>query len=91
MIRKRFLFYGRVQGVGFRMFCQEAALSRDVRGWVRNRPDGSVEMEAEASPGTMEELLLHIRTRHPWAKVDRVESLDLAPRRDDGEGFEIEH
>ncbi len=88
-MRKRYVFAGKVQGVGFRAFCNEAALARDVRGWVRNRPDGSVEMEAEAGLPVLEDLLRHLRTRHPWARVDRVEEMDLAPRGDDAEGFEI--
>jgi acylphosphatase len=34
---------GRVQGVGYRYFVEQAARSRDLEGWVRNRRDGSVE------------------------------------------------
>ena len=42
-IAVRLIIEGRVQGVGFRMFAVAAALRRNVRGWVRNRRDGSVE------------------------------------------------
>ena len=37
------MIHGRVQGVGFRAFVEYEALKRGVRGWVRNRRDGSVE------------------------------------------------
>jgi acylphosphatase len=42
-IAVRIIIGGRVQGVGFRYFTVAEALRRNVRGWVRNRRDGSVE------------------------------------------------
>ena len=39
---------GRVQGVGFRAFVQDEAMRLDLKGWVRNRRDGSVEALAKA-------------------------------------------
>ena len=38
---------GRVQGVGFRYFALRSALRLNLHGWVRNLPDGSVEVEVE--------------------------------------------
>ncbi len=48
-IRRVILFSGRVQGVGFRFTVQAAATPFDVTGFVRNLPDGRVELVAEAS------------------------------------------
>ena len=44
MVRRRVTVYGRVQGVGFRYAVGRAARSRGVAGWVRNRPDGTVDL-----------------------------------------------
>lgn len=74
-------FFGRVQGVGFRMACHRAATERGVSGWVRNEPDGSVAMEAEGPTGVLSELLSKIRDHTPGARVDRLEERPLAPRR----------
>ena len=46
-VARRFVITGRVQGVGFRYFTQDAALREGVTGWVRNLPDGGVEALAE--------------------------------------------
>jgi len=50
------LIRGRVQGVGFRWFVSRAARSRGLRGFVRNLPDGQVEVVACGDPGALEEL-----------------------------------
>ncbi len=47
MIRAHIFYSGRVQGVGFRFTVQRAATDLDLRGWVKNLPDGSVEILAE--------------------------------------------
>jgi acylphosphatase len=49
-ISKRVTYVGRVQGVGFRYTTQSLAASFLVAGWVRNEPDGSVELEVEGEP-----------------------------------------
>lgn len=57
------LFYtGRVQGVGFR--CQTLHIARgyDVSGFVRNLPDGRVELEAEGDPGELAAFAGALRT-----------------------------
>jgi acylphosphatase len=47
---KRILFHGRVQGVGFRFTAQQIAGQFTVHGFVRNLPDGSVELVVEGEP-----------------------------------------
>ena len=49
LIRRRIVFYGWVQGVGFRWRALQAANDLGVTGWVRNDPSGSVTMEAQGT------------------------------------------
>lgn len=55
--RLRTIFSGRVQGVGFRFTVQELARARPLTGYVRNLPDGDVELVAEGAPADLEYLL----------------------------------
>lgn len=50
MIAKRVFYEGRVQGVGFRYTVRYLAKGFDVLGWVRNLPDGRVELLAGGQP-----------------------------------------
>jgi acylphosphatase len=52
---------GHVQGVGFRYFVKEKAESLSLKGWVRNRYDGSVELMAEGDSNHLQVLLDVIR------------------------------
>ena len=73
MSRLHLILYGSVQGVGFRYFAQRAARAAGVRaGWVRNRPDGAVELEAEAESAALARFREHITRGPPHARVDRV-------------------
>ncbi|MEB3266421.1 MAG: acylphosphatase [Cyanobacteriota bacterium] len=56
--RWQILVSGRVQGVGYRNACQRRATDLGLGGWVRNRSDGQVEVEAEGPPERLEELRL---------------------------------
>src|SRR5687767_15561770 len=71
--RLRLILYGSVQGVGFRYFAQRTARSAGVTaGWVRNRPDGAVELEAEAEAAVLARFRAHVSRGPPHARVDRV-------------------
>jgi acylphosphatase len=66
---------GKVQGVGFRWFVREAARRTDVAGWVRNRPDGGVEIAAAGSDRAVAELLDAVRIGPAGARVDQLREL----------------
>lgn len=74
-MRVRLLVSGRVQGVGFRWFVREAARQHRLAGWVRNRPDGSVELEASGDDTGFRQFIEIIRRGPPGARVDDVREL----------------
>ena len=63
---------GRVQGVGFRAFVQHNAATLGLRGWVRNKWDGTVELVAEGERQQLDRLLGAIRRGPRSANVTRV-------------------
>jgi acylphosphatase len=81
---------GRVQGVNFRAETYWKAESLALTGWVRNRPDGTVEVLAEGPQGKLETLLGFLRVGPPSARVTGVEVTWLEPS---GEfaSFEVRH
>jgi acylphosphatase len=62
MIAKRVIFRGRVQGVGFRYTVHNLARAFEVCGWVRNAPDGSVELQVQGTPGEVAGFIREIAT-----------------------------
>ncbi|MEK6711306.1 MAG: acylphosphatase [Nitrospinota bacterium] len=63
---------GGVQGVWYRASAREEALALGLTGWVRNRPDGSVELLAEGPAGALEALIAWCGKGPPLARVDEV-------------------
>lgn len=57
MIRRKILFYGRVQGVGFRYRARYAAESLRLTGWVYNEEDGTVSMEVQGDEASIDRML----------------------------------
>jgi len=79
---------GRVQGVGFRYFCQSLARTLQVSGWVRNLPGGDVELEIQGEPKILEEFLQKIKTGPPGALVGDLQTLEIPTEKNESE-FEI--
>jgi len=69
---------GLVQGVGYRVGCRQKAIDLGLSGWVRNRPDGSVELEAEGLPDRLVELRLWCEKGPQGAQVSGVSSGQVA-------------
>lgn len=77
MIARRFLINGLVQGVGFRYFVLRAAARHQVKGTVRNLPDGSVEVIAEGERDAMEEFKKDLATGPSMAHVTSLDEFDI--------------
>jgi acylphosphatase len=79
MERRRVVVHGFVQGVGFRFAVERAARTRRVAGWVRNRPDGTVEAVFEGEPEDVDALVDFCRRGPRSAEVERVEVVAESP------------
>ena len=86
MIARRLTISGQVQGVGFRYALADEARARNLRGWVRNRRDGSVEAVVAGSEGDVEAVIAWARHGPPAAQVTRVA---VEPAATDAAEFEI--
>lgn len=71
-ITVEFVVTGVVQGVGFRWFTRSEARRLGLRGWVRNRPDGSVQVLAQGPRDAVDRLEDALRRGPPGALVDEV-------------------
>jgi acylphosphatase len=80
MIARTIFVAGRVQGVMFRDWTVQAAVS----GWVRNRSDGRVEVYAVGEADLVERLTDRLREGSPASRVDRIEALDAQVQPADG-------
>jgi acylphosphatase len=87
-VARRYTISGRVQGVGFRYFTQAAAARDGIDGWVRNTPDGRVEIVAEGDAGAMERFEYSIRLGPGGARVSHVE-VDLLEPAGEQHGFSV--
>ncbi len=82
-------FSGHVQGVGFRYTTQNLALNYDVGGFVRNLPDGRVELVMEGPDCEMDDLLSGIK-RKLNGHIKRLD-VDEAPATGEFQQFYIRH
>lgn len=71
---------GRVQGVSFRYYALQQARLHAINGYVRNRPDGSVQIEAEGNEEVISEFIRWCHDGPPWAMVENIEITDQEAR-----------
>ena len=85
MKRKHIIFYGSVQGVGFRYRARQAADMLDCTGWVRNEWDGSVSMEIQGEENAIDQVILAIERGH-YVHIENMDVKELELM-DDERGF----
>ena len=79
LVGRRYVVKGRVQRVGFRLFVEDAARRENVRGYVRNEHDGSVEIVAEGDADAMLRFEMAVRRGPIGARVDDLDTSELEP------------
>ena len=90
MIAKRVIFEGRVQGVGFRYTVKDLARGFDVCGWVKNLPDGSVELQVMGEAAEVAAFIREISVESAVARNIKQQLVETIPLMDGCTGFRIE-
>jgi len=86
-VRRRVIFEGRVQGVGFRYTACQVAADYPVTGYVRNLPDGCVELIAEGRGGAIDQFIRRLTTR--MERYIRATRVSEQPASGEFEQFEV--
>jgi acylphosphatase len=81
---------GKVQGVAYRAYVQDAATELEVFGWVRNLPDGTVEVVAQGPQDLLKDFVEYLHEGSLMAKVDSV-AIDWRTARQLLDDFSIKH
>lgn len=90
MIAKRVIFEGRVQGVGFRYTVKDLSRGFDLCGWVKNLPDGSVELQVMGEADEVDAFIREIAVESSLANQIRNHRVERIPLLENRVGFRIE-
>lgn len=69
---------GKVQNVGFRFYTNKKAVELGIKGYVKNMPNGSVYIEAEADEVTLDHFVIWCNNGPIWARVSELQTQDAA-------------
>lgn len=78
MPRMQIIVSGLVQGVGFRYFVHSEAVAFMIRGWVKNKPDGTVEIDAEGSRKNLDGFIAALRAGNGYSEVETIRMEEIA-------------
>ena len=87
IIRRHYIFYGNVQGVGFRYRAYYEASRLGLSGWVQNLYNGTVEMEVQGEEEKIHALVWAIDQSRP-IRIERIDSEDIPPKKTE-KGFKM--
>jgi acylphosphatase len=84
MVAKHIIFVGRVQGVGFRFTAHRAANRHQLTGFVRNLPDGTVEMLAQGRPEDIDDCVRDVKESFTgYLREAKIQEIPPDPRHTD--------
>lgn len=89
MIARQYLFSGRVQGVGFRYSTKQLAKGFDLTGWVKNLPDGRVELQLMGEEEELDDFLAELHDSPLGHHIQEQEERSV-PLLENVRGFSIE-
>lgn len=81
---------GKVQGVYYRSYAEDAARRLGVRGWIRNLSDGRVEAVFEGEDDAVEDMIRWCWQGSPMSRVDKVE-VEWEPYRGEFQDFSVRY
>lgn len=90
MIEMRCVVSGKVQAVSYRAFAESAATELGLAGYVRNRPDGTVEVVAQGDPSILKEFVEYLHEGSLLSEVEGV-AVEWASIRKPLDDFSIRH
>jgi acylphosphatase len=73
----KFVLSGRVQGVGFRYFAHSKARTYNITGYVKNTPDGRVEILCQGKPDDLDGFIRLIKEGPSFSNVENVDEAEL--------------
>jgi acylphosphatase len=73
------VIYGKVQGIYFRAYTQAEGNRLGVKGWVKNRSDGAVEVAVEGESEKVDQMLAWLKVGSPGAQIAKVEVREERP------------
>ncbi|RKD34193.1 acylphosphatase [Thermohalobacter berrensis] len=90
MVRYHIIVKGLVQGVGFRFYAKQNAIMSNIKGWVKNNIDGTVEIDAQGDKANIDNFVKAIKKGSPFSKVESLDIKEL-PKLQNYESFEIRY